>query len=147
MARNEHLPIYKSAYDLCLWLEQVVRGFSRYHSEPRDVAAASAIGSDLRTMSRRILRLVVRANARSDKADALLDLREEVEAMKATMRLAFDAEAIEGIASFEHGMRLVVEIAKQNEGWLRSQPSAVQGRGRNRGSSPQETATAATGAP
>jgi hypothetical protein len=29
MARNEHLPIYKSSYELCLWLEQVVRGFSR----------------------------------------------------------------------------------------------------------------------
>lgn len=139
MARSEHLPIYKSAYDLCLWLEQVVRGFNRYHKY--------AIGSDLRTMSRRILRLVVRANARPDRAEVLLDLREEVEAMKATMRLAFDAKAIEGIASFEHGMRLVVEIAKQNEGWLRSQPSAVQGRGQNRGVSPQETATAATGAP
>jgi len=31
MARSEHLPIYKAAYDLCLYLEQVVRGFSRYH--------------------------------------------------------------------------------------------------------------------
>ena len=29
MPRTEHLPIYKAAYDLCLWLEQVVRGFSR----------------------------------------------------------------------------------------------------------------------
>ena len=77
MARNEHLPIYKAAYDLCLWLEQVVRGFSRYHSEPRDVAAASAIGSDLRESLRRILRLVVRANARTDKTPVLLELREE----------------------------------------------------------------------
>ncbi len=63
MARSEHLPIYKSAYDLCLWLEQVVRGFSRYHKY--------AIGSDLRESSRRILRLVVRANARADKAPGL----------------------------------------------------------------------------
>ena len=31
MAQTEHLPIYKSAYDLCLHLEQVVRSFSRYH--------------------------------------------------------------------------------------------------------------------
>jgi hypothetical protein len=53
-----------TAYDLCLWLEQVVRGFSRYHKY--------AIGSDLRTLSRRILRLVVRANARADKTDVLV---------------------------------------------------------------------------
>jgi hypothetical protein len=31
MAQAEHLPIYKAAYDLCLYLEQVVRNFSRYH--------------------------------------------------------------------------------------------------------------------
>ena len=50
MARTEHLPIYKAAYDLCLWLEQVVRGCGRYHKY--------AIGSELREGSRRILRLV-----------------------------------------------------------------------------------------
>jgi hypothetical protein len=32
MAQTEHLPIYKSTYDLCLNLEQVVQHFSRYHS-------------------------------------------------------------------------------------------------------------------
>jgi hypothetical protein len=31
MARTEHLPIYKRTYDLCLYLEQVVQHFSRYH--------------------------------------------------------------------------------------------------------------------
>jgi hypothetical protein len=40
MARTEHLPIYKASYDLCLYLEQVVRGFSRYHKY--------TLGTDLR---------------------------------------------------------------------------------------------------
>ena len=31
MAQTEHLPIYKSTYDLCLYLEQVVHNFARYH--------------------------------------------------------------------------------------------------------------------
>jgi len=31
MAQTEHLPIYKRAYDLCLYFEQIVRNFSRYH--------------------------------------------------------------------------------------------------------------------
>lgn len=31
MAHYEHLPIYKRAYDLALYFEQIVRGFSRYH--------------------------------------------------------------------------------------------------------------------
>lgn len=34
MAQSEHLPIYKASYDLYLYIEQVVRNFSRYH--PRD---------------------------------------------------------------------------------------------------------------
>ena len=59
MAYTEHLPIYKSAYDLCLWLEQVVWGFSRYHKY--------SLKSDLRDGARRALKLVVRANARRDK--------------------------------------------------------------------------------
>ncbi len=52
MAQAEHLPIYKRAYDLCLYLEQVVRGFSRYHKY--------ALGADLRESARRALKLVVR---------------------------------------------------------------------------------------
>ena len=39
MARSDHLPIYKSSYDLCLYFEQVVRNFSRYHKY--------SLGSDL----------------------------------------------------------------------------------------------------
>jgi hypothetical protein len=63
MAFTEHLPIYKSAYDPCLWLEQVVRGFSRYHKY--------SLGSELRDGARRLLKLVVRANARVDKIELL----------------------------------------------------------------------------
>ena len=56
MAQTEHLPIYKAAYDLCLYLEQSVRNFVRYHKY--------SLGQDLRDGARRTLRLIVRANAR-----------------------------------------------------------------------------------
>lgn len=48
MAQTEHLPIYKAAYDLCLYLEQVVHKFSRYHKY--------TLGADLRDSARRALR-------------------------------------------------------------------------------------------
>jgi len=51
----EHLPLYKSGYGLCLYVEQVVRNFSRY--------LKYCLGADLRDGARRVLRLVVRANA------------------------------------------------------------------------------------
>jgi 23S rRNA-intervening sequence protein len=119
VARTEHLPIYKASYDLCLYLEQIVRNFSRYHKY--------TVGTDLRDGARRVLRLIVRANARRDKPPVLLEVREEVEELKVLLRLCHDVKAFANFNSFEHAITLVTEIAKQNEGWLKS-----QGHGRNR---------------
>jgi len=125
MAQTEHLPIYKSSYDLCLYLEQVVRNFSRYHKY--------SLGGDLRDGARRVLRLIVRANARHDKAPLLLEMREELEELKVLLRLGHDVKAFGNFNSFEHAMTVVTDIAKQNEGWLKHQR---QGRGQNRRAMP-----------
>lgn len=63
MARYEHLPIYKTAMDLAVYLEQVVRNFSRYHKY--------TLGSDLRQASREIVTLIIRADQRREKASVL----------------------------------------------------------------------------
>lgn len=98
MAQTDHLPIYKAAYDLCLYLEEVVRNFARYHKY--------SIGQDLRDGARRVLRLIVRANARREKARVLLQIREEVEELKVLMRLSQDAKAF---ASFNASPVLFVD--------------------------------------
>ena len=121
MAHTEHLPIYKAAYDLCLYFEQVVRNFSRYHKY--------SLGQDVRDGARRVLKLIVRANARREKGRVLLQIREETEVLKVLLRLCHDAKAFPNFNSFEHAIRQVTDIARQNEGWLKSQQ---QGRGRNR---------------
>ena len=64
MAQTDHLPIYKAAYDLCLYIEQAVRKFPRYEKY--------AVGTDLREGARRVLKLVVRANTRRDRVPTLL---------------------------------------------------------------------------
>jgi len=125
MAQSEHLPIYKRSYDLCLYLEQVVRGFSRYHKY--------TLGADLREGARRVLKLIVRANARRDKAPVLLEVREELEQLKVVLRLCQDVKAFPNLNAFEHAITQVVEIAKQNEGWLKSQG---QGHGQNQPAMP-----------
>ena len=113
MAQTERLPIYKSAYDLCLYFEQVVRNFSRYHKY--------SIGADLRNCAREVLKLVVRANSRRDKVQILLELREALEELKVLLRLCHDIKAFPNLNSFEHAISLVTEIAKQNEGWIKRQ--------------------------
>ena len=134
MAQAEHLAIYKSSYDLCLYLEQVVRNFSRYHKY--------SLGAELRDGARRVLKCVVRANTRRDKEPELLRLREEVEELKVLLRLCHDVKAFPNLNSFEHAIQRVTEIAKQNEGWLKSQR---QGHGQNRRAMPE--GPAAPGAP
>ncbi len=113
MAQTEHLPIYKKTYDLCLYFEQVVRNFSRYHKY--------SLGQDMRDGARRALKLIVRANSRRDKVSVLLEVREELEQLKVLLRLGQDVKVFPNFNSFEHAITLVTEIAKQNEGWLKSQ--------------------------
>ena len=55
MAQYEHLPIYKKAYDLTLYFEQIVRNFSRYHKY--------TVGTELRQHSREALRLTRTASS------------------------------------------------------------------------------------
>ena len=72
---------------------------------------------------------IVRANARLDKTPVLLEIREDIEELKVLLRLTHDANGFPNFNSFEHATRLVTDIARQNEGWLKSQQ---QGRGQNR---------------
>ena len=68
-----------------------------------------------------MLKLVVRANARYDKVPVLLQVREELEELKVLLRLGHDVNAFANFNSFEHAVLQVTDIAKQNEGWLKSQ--------------------------
>lgn len=68
MARYKHLPIYKTAMDLVVYLEQVVWNFSRYHMY--------TLGSELRQQSRELVTVIIRANSRREKGPVLEELRE-----------------------------------------------------------------------
>ena len=125
MAQAEHLPIYKASYDLCVYLEEVVRKFSRYHKY--------GLGTELRAGAREVLRLVVRANARRDKAPVLPELREAIEDLKVLVRLGHDTKAFPSFGAFEQAIGQVVTIAKQNEGWLKH---TTRGHGENRRAMP-----------
>ena len=66
MARYEHLPIYKKAMTLAIYLQDAVRQFSRYDKY--------TIGSDLRDLSRKIIFLIIRANSVFEKEPDLREL-------------------------------------------------------------------------
>ncbi|MFA5779930.1 MAG: four helix bundle protein [Elusimicrobiota bacterium] len=113
MAQYEHLPIYKKMFDLTVYIEQIVKNFSRYHKY--------TIGSEMRNLSREVLVLVIKANSEKDKKEMLLKVREKLEEMKILARLAKEVKAFGSFKSFEYLVKELVDISRQNEGWLRSQ--------------------------
>ncbi len=79
LARYEHLPIYKAAMDVTMYLEQVVRNFSRYYKY--------TLGSELRQQSRELVTLIIRANSRVDKLPVLHELRQRLEGLQVLLRM------------------------------------------------------------
>jgi len=112
MAQYEHLPIYKKAMDLAVYIENVVRGFSRYHKY--------TIGTDLRNLSREVVRLIIAANSREDKLQSLTELRDMIEQLKVTIRICKEVKAFRNFNSFQNAAEAAVNLSRQSEGWIRS---------------------------
>ena len=85
MARFEHLPIYKKAMEMNIYLQNTVRQFSRYNKY--------TIGAELRDLARRILLLIIRANSAKDKEKPLLELVETCDMLKVMLMFAREAKA------------------------------------------------------
>lgn len=112
MAQYEHLPIYKAAFDLLVYCEKIVRNFSRYNKYTH--------GTAMRDLAREILMLIVRANNTYTKQPVLEQVRMKLEELKVTIRVCKEVQAFASFNSFETSMNMVVSIAKQNEGWMKS---------------------------
>ena len=126
MARYEHLPIYKAAMDLGVYLEGMVHNFSRYYKY--------TTGQELRNLAREIIKLIIRANSARDKSDILSELVIQCEMLKTMLFFAKETKAVQSFKAFQHASGLAVLLCRQSEGWLKSsrkgpnrQPSGRQG--------------------
>ncbi len=90
MARYEHLPIYKSAFELAKYFDQIVRNFSRY-----------TYGADLRNLSRAILKCIIRAKNATDKVATLLENRERIEELKVVLRWCKELQVFPNFDSYQ----------------------------------------------
>lgn len=119
MARYEHLPIFREAYDLTVHIEKIVRNFSRYHKY--------TLGTDLRNRSRKILEKIMEANNAGDRLPCLLGLRHELESLKIMTRLCHESGGFASTRSYLYMAERITNIAKQNESfWLRSGSISVR---------------------
>ena len=107
---NIALPIYKSALALAVYMEQIVRGFEKYHKY--------TIGVDLRQKSKELLFNIGHANLAENKIVALTKLRDSCEEMKMLIQLSKELQAFKSFKQFEHSSLLAVTVCKQAQAWL-----------------------------
>ena len=112
MAQYEHLPIYKNSFDLLLYFEKIVANFSRYNKYTH--------GTALRNTVREVIILIIRANNSARKLPVLEELRIKLEELKVQIRICKEIRAFANFNSFETSINKVIDIARQNEGWMRS---------------------------
>ena len=112
MAYYEHLPIYRKAMETAVYFENIVRNFSRYNKYN--------LGAEMRTKSRDIVKLIIKANSSMNKLPLLYELREHIEELKILIRISKETKALNNFNSFKHSIECVVSASKQNEGWIKS---------------------------
>jgi hypothetical protein len=129
MSYYEALPIYRSAMDLNVHLDGVVRGFSRFHKY--------TLGVRLRDKALSVLTLVPQANRASTRFEVVSRICDQVEELKVLVNFGKEVQAF---GSFEKSMQVmekVVALARQAEGWRKSaQPAGVPSRPRPQGPEP-----------
>jgi len=131
MARYDHLPIYRAAFDLAVHIEKIVRHFSRYHKY--------SLGTELRESSRRILERIIEANNSHNREPILLKLREDLEKLKVLARLCHESGGFASTRAYLYVSEQVVNLAKQNEGWLRQTVDGSRNRHRANRNTTQKT--------
>ena len=109
----ENLPVYKKSLELTVYFENIVKYFSRYHKY--------TVGTDVRNLSRQILILIAKANIKAGRKEFLVDALKKLEELKILIRICKELKVFNSSNSYEVSSKLVIDIIKQCEGWLRSQ--------------------------
>ena len=109
MARYDHLPIYKSIYDLNLYFFMLARGF------PKDYKYGLA--EEIEELLTALMDQVVKANNTEDKTNELKEGLIITERIKFKARLLHDLKVMK-LKSYEFFFEQLIEISKQFEKWL-----------------------------
>ncbi len=117
MSAYEDLPVYKKAKDMTVYFYLIVRHFDRYNKYD--------IGQEIKSLARKALRLITKANIKQVRKEYLTQAIDSLEELKIALNIAKDLEVFKNKThSFEVAIKKVIEVLKQCEGWLRSQNSS-----------------------
>ena len=111
MAQYQHLPIYKTAYDLLVELMNITKDY------PRDFKFS--LGEKIQNQVIELLVLIYKANSAKDKKDFIIEIINHVQFLDLYLRISFDIKILP-----QNKYCMLIEktysIAKQAQGWLKS---------------------------
>lgn len=108
MARYEHLPLFKKAYDFKLYFVKLSRGF------PKDFKYG--LGLEIRKLIAAIIDNIILANNNIDKKEYLNKVLLFIEQIKIKVRLLKDLGVIK-TSSYKHIFEQLVGISKDTTAW------------------------------
>ena len=113
MAKYYHLKIFKESIDLTIYIEDIVKNFSKYHKY--------TVGSRLRNISYDITVLIVKINSKKKEArkELMRELIDKVEEMRVNLLIARELKAFNNPKSFFHASEKITNIGRQSAGWYK----------------------------
>ena len=109
MARYDHLPIYKSIYDLILYFFKLANGFRKDYKY--------GLAQEIEGLLTKLMDIIIEANNIEDKSNKLKEGLVVVERIKFKARLLHELKVMK-VTSYEFFFKQLIEISKQFENWL-----------------------------
>jgi hypothetical protein len=109
----QNLILFQKLYDFALWLDPVIRGFSRAHRY--------SLGSQIQKETLELMKSVIRGNLSRAKQDALADCVVHYEILIALVRLANDLRGSGTLSAkqYEYAAARLDEVGRLLAGWRR----------------------------
>ena len=113
MAKYNHLKIFKESIDLTVYIEDIVKNFSKYHKY--------TVGTRLRNISYDITVIIVKINSRKkeDRQEMMRELIDKVEEMKVNLFISRELKAFNSPKSFFYASEKITNIGRQSAGWYK----------------------------
>lgn len=111
MTIYENLPVYKTSYDLLIWIFQMIKGFPKEYKY--------SLGDKIKNETIELISNIYKANLQKEKKDRLSIARENIELIRLYVRICKDLKVI-NIAKFIEINLLIESISKQLYAWMKS---------------------------
>ena len=111
MAQYQHLPIYKTTYDLLIELMTVTKDYPREYK--------FSLGEKIQNHVIDLLVLIYKANSVKDKSEIIKQILEQVQFIDLFLRISCDIKIIPQ-SRYCSLIEKTYSIAKQSQGWLKS---------------------------